>query len=183
MGDIGSGPYGDGGYEDDLGHPQLPRPLGDSLSDSLSDAEAERLLNGPWVLTERSSRGVQETGVKNGDQQAKPTDLPGLGISAVAGKPARMAYSAGWDGADDPSGHAGARGPADASDVPGARRPETAGGAPWPDRAAGSTDSGGEMTVSSVDFPTDLASPDAQAVARLLAAATAPPGPHELRGY
>ncbi|WP_344660493.1 hypothetical protein [Catenulispora subtropica] len=39
------------------------------------------------------------------------------------------------------------------------------------------------MTVSSVDFPIDLASPDAQAVARLLAAATAPPRPHELRGY
>lgn len=186
MGDKGSGPYGDGGYEDDLGHPSLRR----QTAGGLSDAEAERLLNGPWALTERSSRGVHEagakTGAENGDPQTSPTDLPGFGISAVAGRPARMAYSAGWDGADDPNGHAGARGPADAPETPGARRPEAVAGAPWPDRSVGSTDSGGETTVnsvSSVDFPIDLASPDAQAVARLLAAATAPPGPHELRGY
>ncbi|MFD0633196.1 hypothetical protein ACFQ9X_18030 [Catenulispora yoronensis] len=39
------------------------------------------------------------------------------------------------------------------------------------------------MTVSSVDFPVDLATPDVQAVRRLLAAAAAPARPHELRGY
>ncbi|MBW8805796.1 MAG: hypothetical protein JF587_18395 [Catenulisporales bacterium] len=37
--------------------------------------------------------------------------------------------------------------------------------------------------MSSVDIPIDLASRDAQAVARLLAAAAAPARPHELRGY
>ena len=37
--------------------------------------------------------------------------------------------------------------------------------------------------MSSVDFLIELASSDVQAVARLLAAASAPPRPHELRGY
>ncbi|NUP51438.1 MAG: hypothetical protein HOW97_29605, partial [Catenulispora sp.] len=162
MGDIGSEPYGDGEHagEDHRRngrHRASDRP-GDGV---LSDAEAERLLNGPWALNTPALGASDGTGTETGEHRPKPTDLPDLGISAVAGRPARMAYSAGWDGADDPGGHAAWR----------------------PDRSAGSTDSGGEMTVSSVDFPTDLASPDAQAVARLLAAATAPPGADELRGY
>ena len=56
-----------------------------------------------------------------------------------------------------------------------------------PDGFAGSADSGGGTTVSSVgsvDYLADLGPlANAQALARLLSAAAAPPWPHELRGY
>ena len=87
-----------------------------------------------------------------------------------------MSYSAGWDGAGDATD--GAHTPADGN---GPAAPE---GVWRPDGHAGSGDSGGGTTVSSVDILADLgSSADVRAVAKVLSAAAAPPRPHELRGY
>ncbi|ACU74377.1 hypothetical protein Caci_5518 [Catenulispora acidiphila DSM 44928] len=87
-----------------------------------------------------------------------------------------MPYSPGWDGAGDATN--GAHAPA------GSEGPAALDGTRRPDGHAGSGDNGGGTTVSSVDFLADLGpSADTRAVARVLAAATAPPWPHELRGY
>src|SRR2546423_12170100 len=149
---------------------------GENGRDMLSDAAAERLLAVAWALNQRSA---VEPGAAAGDRSElrKPSSLPGFDVSAVAPDASRMSYSADWDGVGDPQGAVGARGYADVPD------PAAASGTRRSDQPAGSADNRGETTVSSVDIPIDLASRDAQAVARLLAAAAAPARPHELRGY
>lgn len=147
----------------------------------LSEAEAERLLDafraagiGPAAVPTPD----RQSGVGTGDRcpTPGPATLPNTGISAVAGSSPQMSYSAGWDGAGDATD--GAHTPAG---INGPAAPE---GVWRPDAHAGSGDTGGGTTVSSVDFLADLgSSAEARAVAKVLSAAAAPPWPNELRGY